>query len=93
MSHFNWKSGSDSASVLAALDSCLAIIEFDSKGKVLTANENFCRALGYASRPRLVEAGREVPARNPVARAQAKISRSMGRRGGAVAPVEVWEEF
>ena len=39
--------GEDSKSVLAAIDKSLAIIEFDMKGKVLAANENFCRALGY----------------------------------------------
>ena len=39
--------GDDSKSVLAAIDKSLAIIEFDLAGKVLAANENFCRALGY----------------------------------------------
>ena len=32
---------------IAALGRSLAIIEFDPSGKILTANENFCRALGY----------------------------------------------
>jgi methyl-accepting chemotaxis protein len=32
---------------LAALNRSLAIIEFDPKGKILTANANFCTALGY----------------------------------------------
>ncbi|WP_430426257.1 methyl-accepting chemotaxis protein [Phenylobacterium sp.] len=27
----------------------LAVIEFDPKGKILSANENFCRAMGYAA--------------------------------------------
>ncbi len=38
---------SGAGAVLAALDRSLAIIEFDPKGKVLTANANFCKALGY----------------------------------------------
>ncbi|PXA87206.1 chemotaxis protein [Caulobacter sp. D5] len=33
---------------LAALDRSLATIEFDPKGRILTANENFCAAMGYA---------------------------------------------
>ncbi|MFP3748210.1 PAS domain-containing protein, partial [Achromobacter sp. SIMBA_011] len=32
---------------MAALSKSHAIIEFDLSGKILTANENFCRALGY----------------------------------------------
>lgn len=39
-----------SDAVLAALDKCQAIIEFTLEGKILTANENFCRALGYELR-------------------------------------------
>ncbi len=31
----------------AALDRSLAIIEFDPTGRILDANENFCKALGY----------------------------------------------
>jgi len=34
--------------VLQALGRSLAIIEFDPNGKILTANENFCNALGYS---------------------------------------------
>ena len=33
--------------VLEALNRSLAIIEFDPSGKILAANENFCRLLGY----------------------------------------------
>jgi methyl-accepting chemotaxis protein len=33
--------------VLRALDRSLAIIEFDRSGRILTANANFCRAMGY----------------------------------------------
>lgn len=33
--------------VLDALSRSLAIIEFDPDGTILTANENFCRAVGY----------------------------------------------
>jgi len=39
--------GSDAKRTLQALDRSLAIIEFAPDGTVLTANENFCRALGY----------------------------------------------
>ncbi len=39
--------GSDEKAVLAALGKSQAIIEFDLTGKVISANENFCRALGY----------------------------------------------
>ncbi len=35
------------AGMLAALDRAQAIIEFDVTGKILFANENFCRAMGY----------------------------------------------
>ena len=35
------------AETLAALDRSLAIIEFDPSGKILTANGNFCGAMGY----------------------------------------------
>ncbi len=37
----------DSDAILAALDRSQAIIEFTVDGKILKANENFCRALGY----------------------------------------------
>lgn len=37
----------DSARILEALSKSQAIIEFDMNGKILTANENFCRTLGY----------------------------------------------
>jgi methyl-accepting chemotaxis protein len=39
--------GSDSNAVLAAFSKSQAIIEFDVTGRILTANENFCRAIGY----------------------------------------------
>ena len=38
---------SDASRILSAMSKSQAIIEFDLDGKVLTANENFCRALGY----------------------------------------------
>ena len=38
---------SDASRILSAMSKSQAIIEFDLEGKVLTANENFCRALGY----------------------------------------------
>ncbi|MCF1449836.1 PAS domain S-box protein [Agrobacterium vitis] len=39
--------GANALAVLAALSRSQAMIEFDLSGKILTANENFCRALGY----------------------------------------------
>ncbi|MGC1301271.1 MAG: PAS domain-containing methyl-accepting chemotaxis protein, partial [Caulobacteraceae bacterium] len=44
----NLASGSEASAVLKALDTSLAIIEFDPGGKILTANANFCDAMGYA---------------------------------------------
>lgn len=35
------------AEVLRALDKSLAIIEFDAAGNILSANGNFCAAMGY----------------------------------------------
>lgn len=37
----------DAAAILEAMDRSQAIIEFDLGGKILTANRNFCNALGY----------------------------------------------
>jgi len=45
MSLFSMRS--DSSAILAAVSKSQAIIEFDLTGKILTANANFCRALGY----------------------------------------------
>ncbi|MDM9628086.1 PAS domain-containing methyl-accepting chemotaxis protein [Rhizobium sp. S152] len=39
--------GSSKSAVLDALNKSQAIIEFDLTGKILTANENFCKAVGY----------------------------------------------
>ena len=41
-------SGSGAEAVLKALDKSLAIIEFEPTGKIITANENFCSAIGYS---------------------------------------------
>ena len=38
---------SDEKNILQALKRSLAVIEFDLDGKILDANESFCRALGY----------------------------------------------
>jgi methyl-accepting chemotaxis protein len=38
---------SDASAVIDALDRSQAIIEFDLKGVILTANENFCKTVGY----------------------------------------------
>ncbi|MCZ4288238.1 methyl-accepting chemotaxis protein [Hoeflea alexandrii] len=37
----------DCTSIMEALSRAQAIIQFDLTGKILTANENFCEALGY----------------------------------------------
>ncbi|CZT36045.1 methyl-accepting chemotaxis protein [Rhizobium sp. 9140] len=39
--------GFDAKSVLQAISQSQAIIEFDLTGRILDANENFCKALGY----------------------------------------------
>lgn len=39
--------GMHAKAVMAALGRSQAMIEFDSTGKILSANENFCRAVGY----------------------------------------------
>ncbi|WP_137157171.1 PAS domain-containing methyl-accepting chemotaxis protein [Rhizobium sp. FKL33] len=39
--------GGDAGTVLAAFHKSQAIIEFSVEGEILTANENFCRAVGY----------------------------------------------
>ncbi|MDP2121803.1 MAG: PAS domain-containing methyl-accepting chemotaxis protein [Hoeflea sp.] len=39
--------GSDEKNILKSLNKSLAVIEFDLTGNILTANENFCRAVGY----------------------------------------------
>jgi methyl-accepting chemotaxis protein len=39
--------GANAIAVLAALSKSQAMIEFDLSGKILTANEIFCRTLGY----------------------------------------------
>lgn len=39
--------GGNAVAVLAALSNSQAMIEFDLSGKILSANENFCKALGY----------------------------------------------
>ena len=39
----------DDAALLAAFDKALAVIEFDAKGRILSANANFCRIFGYAA--------------------------------------------
>ena len=39
--------GGDAKRVLEALGRSLAIIEFEPNGKIITANENFCRVFGY----------------------------------------------
>ena len=44
---FSFGGGSDSKKILEALSKSLGIIEFDPQGMILTANENFCRAVGY----------------------------------------------
>jgi methyl-accepting chemotaxis protein len=47
MSRFPSPFGSDAKAILSAMQRSQAIIEFDLQGKILTANENFCKTLGY----------------------------------------------
>ena len=42
-----WPFSSYSSAVLAALDRSLAVIEFEPNGKIVTANANFLKVLGY----------------------------------------------
>ncbi|GAB0113934.1 methyl-accepting chemotaxis protein [Acidisoma sp. C75] len=44
----SWLGGRNSKAILEALSSSIGIIEFSPDGKVLHANENFCRILGYS---------------------------------------------
>jgi len=41
---------SDASMIVDALNRSLGMIEFDPEGKILAANENFCRALGYEAK-------------------------------------------
>ena len=45
---FGLGNSKDSAAKLAALDRSQAIIEFETDGKIVTANQNFLDALGYS---------------------------------------------
>ncbi len=47
VSSFSGLPGGDKAAILAALDRSQAIIEFKLDGTILTANENFLKAMGY----------------------------------------------
>ncbi len=47
MSLFSLGATPDSRAIVTALMKSQATIEFDLQGKILNANENFCRALGY----------------------------------------------
>jgi methyl-accepting chemotaxis protein len=42
------KESAGAAAVLKAISRSLATIEFDASGKILTANDNFCRTMDYA---------------------------------------------
>ncbi|MBB4956030.1 methyl-accepting chemotaxis protein [Agrobacterium vitis] len=48
MGSFSLSFGRDARSILSSLSKSLAIIEFDLNGNILDANDNFCKALGYA---------------------------------------------
>lgn len=41
------QSGPQDKDILAALNQSMAVIHFDTQGKILWANKNFCQALGY----------------------------------------------
>ena len=43
----NRKRADENAALTKALDASLAIIEFDRSGRILSANANFCRVIGY----------------------------------------------
>jgi len=49
MFNLDRRASGGAAATLEAMHRSLAVIEFDPKGKVLAANENFCRAMGYAA--------------------------------------------
>lgn len=40
---------SENTSKLQAIDGVMAVIEFDLKGNILGANDNFCQAMGYSN--------------------------------------------
>src|SRR5262245_48067781 len=42
------RSGAELAGMVAAINRSQAVIEFTPDGRILTANENFCGALGYS---------------------------------------------
>ncbi len=41
--------GTDRQALLDAIDRSQAVIEFDLTGKILSANENFCKVMGYSA--------------------------------------------
>ncbi|KAF0124495.1 MAG: methyl-accepting chemotaxis protein [Xanthobacteraceae bacterium] len=45
---FGFGNSKDGSAKLAALDRSQAIIEFETDGKIVTANQNFLDALGYS---------------------------------------------
>ena len=47
MTLFQSKSSADAEAVLNAIGRAVAIIEFDPKGTIIRANQNFCNAVGY----------------------------------------------
>ena len=47
MTRFSSPFGSDAKAILSAMQRSQAIIEFDLQGNILTANENFCKTVGY----------------------------------------------
>jgi len=49
MFNFGGRASGGAAATLEAMHRSLAVIEFDLKGKILAANENFCRAMGYTA--------------------------------------------
>lgn len=52
---FSFGKSLDSRQIIAALSKSQAMIQFDLTGKILTANENFCNALGYSLQAALEE--------------------------------------
>lgn len=48
MNFFPLTAGADAKAILDAVHRSQAVIEFDLTGRILAANENFCKAMGYS---------------------------------------------
>ena len=43
----NFSTSTDTGRIFDAISRSQAVIQFDPTGNILTANENFCQAVGY----------------------------------------------